>query len=127
MRTYLRTRAPGGLYFFTLVLANRCDDPFLIRRIETLRHAFRKTRAERPFTVEAIVVLPDHLHCLWRLPEGDADYATRWRLIKSRVSRAIAPRRSPVGEPEAQGRARHLAAAVLGAFDSGCGRFPEPP
>jgi putative transposase len=49
----------------------------------------RETRAERPFRIDAWVVLPDHLHCLWTLPEGDAEYSVRWRLIKSRFSRGL--------------------------------------
>ena len=45
--------------------------------------AFHAVRSRRPFDVDAMVVLPDHLHCIWSLPEGDADFATRWRLIKT--------------------------------------------
>jgi putative transposase len=88
----------AGRYFFTVNLAERRGNSLLVDRIDTLREAFRRTRAERPFVVEAIVVLPDHLHCLWRLPQGDADFATRWRLIKSRFSRRVAPgaRRSSI-------------------------------
>jgi putative transposase len=54
--------------------------------VNLLRTAFRKVRARRPFAIDAIVVLPDHLHCIWRLPEGDADYAGRWREIKKFVT-----------------------------------------
>jgi putative transposase len=50
---------------------------------EVLRMAFRAVRAKRPFEVDAMVVLPDHLHCIWTLPPDDADFATRWRLIKT--------------------------------------------
>jgi REP-associated tyrosine transposase len=55
-----------------------------------LRAAFRYTRQRRPFTVDAIVVLPDHLHALWTLPQGDSEFAVRWNLIKSSFSRALA-------------------------------------
>lgn len=89
MRHYLRLRAAGGTYFFTVNLAEPRGNSLLVDRIEALRDAFRTTRAERPFELQAIVVLPEHLHCLWRLPEGDDDNSTRWRLIKSRFSRAI--------------------------------------
>lgn len=89
MRHYLRMRAKGGTYFFTVNLAERRDNGLLVDQIGALRHAFRVTRAERPFELQAIVVLPDHLHCLWRLPDGDDDFSTRWRLIKSRFSRAL--------------------------------------
>lgn len=74
--------------FFTVALALRGDD-LLLREIEHLRQAVRITRFERPFVIEAWVVLPDHLHAIWTLPPGDDDYATRWRLIKSRFSTAV--------------------------------------
>lgn len=51
--------------------------------------AFRQVRARHPFTIDAAVVLPDHLHAIWTLPAGDADFATRWRLIKSAFSAAL--------------------------------------
>ena len=57
--------------------------------IDLLRESFRYTRARRPFTVDAVVVLPEHLHAIWTMPPGDADYATRWRLIKTVFSRGI--------------------------------------
>lgn len=88
MSSYLRPRVSGATIFFTVALAQRKSD-LLVREVARLRDAVRATRAERPFDIEAWVVLPDHLHCIWRLPAGDCDYATRWRLIKSRFSRAI--------------------------------------
>jgi putative transposase len=54
-----------------------------------MREAVRATRAERPFGIDAWVVLPDHLHCVWTLPEGDADFSTRWGAIKARFSRKV--------------------------------------
>lgn len=89
MRTYLRNLTAGGTYFFTVNLAERHGNRLLVDNIDALRAAFRQTRIERPFSMLAWVVLPEHLHCLWRMPLGDHDYATRWRLIKSRFSRAI--------------------------------------
>src|SRR3546814_9806607 len=89
MRTYLRNRTVGGTYFFTVNLAQRRGNRLLLEHVGALRAAFRRTCLERPFTTIAWVILPEHLHCLWRLPAGDDDYATRWRLIKSRFSRAI--------------------------------------
>jgi putative transposase len=77
--------------FFTVALANRGSD-VLLREIERLRQAVRVTRAERPFGIAAWVVLPDHLHAIWTMPEGDDDFAARWRLIKTRFSAAL-PRR----------------------------------
>jgi putative transposase len=83
MPDYRRWRVSGGTYFFTVVAQNR--RPFLTdepaRR--ALRHALTDVRRSRPFALDAIVLLPDHLHAIWTLPPGDADYATRWRLIKS--------------------------------------------
>ncbi|WBU54216.1 transposase [Paracoccus sp. SCSIO 75233] len=95
MPRYIRPRLNGVPIFFTVTLATR-GGHLLTTEIEHLRDAVRQTRAERPFAIKAWVVLPDHLHCIWRLPDGDVDYSTRWRLIKSRFSRGLpaGPRRS---------------------------------
>ena len=78
-----RPRAPGASVFFTVALADR-RSWLLVDEVAALRKAVRATKDERPFRIEAWVVLPDHLHTLWTLPEGDADHSTRWRLIKTR-------------------------------------------
>jgi len=91
MRTYLRNRTPGGLYFFTVNLAERRGNTLLTDKIAYLREAFRRTFAAHPTVMDAVVVLPDHLHCIWQLPPGDDGYATRWRLIKSHFSRLLEP------------------------------------
>jgi len=88
MVLYRRNRVAGGTYFFTVTLRDRSSD-MLIRHIDLLRGAFRSVRAERGFTIDAIVILPDHLHAIWTLPEGDADYSGRWRAIKSRFTREL--------------------------------------
>ncbi|WP_417210801.1 REP-associated tyrosine transposase [Antarctobacter sp.] len=88
MSRYLRPKVSGACVFFTVNLADRRHD-LLVREIDLLREAVRRTRAERPFGIEAWVVLPDHLHCIWQMPTGDRDYGTRWRLIKSRFSRDL--------------------------------------
>ncbi len=88
MTGYRRNFVPGGSYFFTVNLADR-RARLLIERIGLLRSAFRETRARHPFTIDAIVVLPDHLHAIWTLPDADQNFATRWRLIKSAFSRAL--------------------------------------
>ena len=85
---YVRPRVEGAAVFFTVAVAER-GSRVLVERVGALREAVRVTRAERPFEVVAWVVLPDHLHAVWRLPEGDADYATRWRLIKARFSAGL--------------------------------------
>jgi putative transposase len=89
MRTYKRLQIAGGSYYFTVTLAERQDNDTLIRHIARLREAFRQTRNDHPFNIDAIVILPEHLHCIWQLPDGDKDYPTRWRLIKSRFSMGI--------------------------------------
>lgn len=85
MTTYRRFRIPGATYFFTVNLADRRSWA-LIDCIDDLRAAWAMTCRERPFRTEAVVVLPDHLHAVWTLPRGDADFSTRWRLIKTRFS-----------------------------------------
>ena len=89
MRTYVRTRVQGGTYFFTVTLAERHGNTLLVDRIDALKEAFRRTRKDHLFTMPAFVVLPEHLHCIWRLPLGDDDFPMRWRLIKSRFSRSL--------------------------------------
>ncbi len=85
---YRRNRVAGSTYFFTVALRDRSSD-VLIRHVDSLREAFRAVRKGRPFTIDAIVILPDHLHTVWTLPEGDADYSRRWRAIKSRFTRTL--------------------------------------
>jgi putative transposase len=68
----------------------------LVRYVRLLREAFRSVRRAQPFAIDAIVVLPDHLHCIWTLPEGDANYSNRWRLIKARFARGLTKTGSPV-------------------------------
>ena len=87
MVAYRRNFVPGGTYFFTVTLRDRASR-VLVERIDDLRAAYRRVHSERPFETVAIVVLPDHLHCVWTLPEGDADYSGRWRAIKSRFTMA---------------------------------------
>jgi putative transposase len=85
MSEYRRIRVPGASVFFTVCLAE-AGSRLLVDEVERLRVAVRQTMAERPFGVRAWVVLPDHMHCVWDLPEGDADYAVRWGAIKARFS-----------------------------------------
>jgi putative transposase len=90
MSRYRRATVQGGAFFFTLALADRSSD-LLVREIERLRRAYKLTQNRHPFETVAICVLPDHIHALWQLPEGDTDYATRWNLFKSSFSRGLAP------------------------------------
>ncbi len=88
---YRRAFIPGGSYFFTLVTEKRRPIFDTVATIDVLRNAFRIVRTAHPFEIVAIVIMPDHLHCIWTLPPGDADYALRWRLIKSWFTRHCNP------------------------------------
>ncbi len=90
MTEYRRARTPGATYFLTVNCAERKGNSILTDNIDTLRNAFRKVKNNHPFEINAIVILPEHLHCIWTLPGGDADFASRWGLIKSNFSRSIA-------------------------------------
>ena len=72
------------------ILADRRSD-LLIRHVDALRDAVRQLRASAPFHIDAWVVLPEHMHCLWTLPEGDTDFSTRWQAIKTAFSRRLPP------------------------------------
>lgn len=90
MSEYRRANTKGGTYFFTVVTHRRQK----ILLDDHVRHALRegieKTRIAFPFQINAWVLLPDHLHCIWTLPEGDADFAKRWGMIKRHVSQSCA-------------------------------------
>jgi putative transposase len=85
---YRRAWQAGGTYFFTVNLAER-SRTLLVDHIENLRSTVRKVKQAHPFDIFAWVVLPDHLHAIWTLPENDSDFATRWMLIKAGFSRSI--------------------------------------
>jgi len=88
MPQYIRAFVPGGAFFFTVTLLER-RRKLLTENIDHLREVFEGARRRRPFTIEAIVILPDHLHCIWTLPAGDADFSTRWHDIKARFAAQI--------------------------------------
>ena len=85
---YRHTRQQGGTYFFTVNLAERSSS-LLVDRIDDLRNAVRTVKQRHPFEIVAWVVLRDHMHAVWTLPEGDGDCATRWMLIKAGFSRVV--------------------------------------
>lgn len=87
---YRRVRLPGATYFFTLVTEGRRRLFLAQAAVEAYERAVAAVQASRPFEIEAEVILPDHLHVMWSLPDGDADFSTRWRLIKSRFTRSVA-------------------------------------
>lgn len=84
---YRRIRIPGATYFFTVVTHNRKKIFNDSKNIDLLKKAISYTKAKHPFDIDALVVMPDHLHCLWTMPPDDDNYPTRWRLIKSYFSK----------------------------------------
>ena len=105
MPEYRRAFQPGGTFFFTLVTNFRRKILTTLLARVALREALDRVRIRRPFEIEAIVLLPDHLHCIWTLPENDADFSTRWRLIKTRFTRLFLQRRgSESGRSESRRR-----------------------
>ena len=88
MSCYVRPKVSGARVFFTVNLAHR-GSTLLVDEIDLLRDAVRQTREERPFEIDAFVVLPDHIHAVWAMPRGDRDYGTRWGAIKARFSASI--------------------------------------
>ncbi|MGE3972394.1 MAG: transposase [Porticoccaceae bacterium] len=95
MVDYRRVRVAGGTYFFTLALHDRRADT-LVSHIDALKAAVRETRTLRPFRIDAMVVLPDHLHAVWTLPAEDADYSARWRAIKALFVRNLRAAGTPL-------------------------------
>jgi putative transposase len=88
MVNYRRNFSPGGSFFFTVTLADR-RSKLLVDHVELLRDALRVARQERPFVIDAVVILPDHLHAIFMLPPGDSDFSGRWRRIKGHFSSAL--------------------------------------
>ena len=88
MPDYRRPQVLGATIFFTVALEDR-GSRLLVERVDLLREAVRITRVTRPFGIAAWVVLPDHLHAVWVMPEADRDYPVRWAAIKARFTRAV--------------------------------------
>lgn len=88
MSRYIRPRVPGASVFFTVTLADR-RSRLLVDHVEALREAVRQTMIVRTFRIDAWVVLPDHLHAVWTLPESDADYSVRWKDIKTSFTKSV--------------------------------------
>ncbi|GMR20536.1 MAG: transposase [Gammaproteobacteria bacterium] len=89
MANYRRARTPGACYFFTVVTYRRQGILTLPGSRQALRRAIHDTRTHHPFEINAWVLLPDHLHCIWTLPENDHDFSRRWGLIKAQFSKAM--------------------------------------
>jgi putative transposase len=88
MSRYRRSKIAGGVYFFTVTLADRSSD-LLVRQIDRLRRVYASVNDRHAFETIAICILPDHLHALWSLPTGDRNYPLRWNLIKAGFSRGL--------------------------------------
>jgi putative transposase len=88
MPNYRRNRVAGATYFFTVNLRDRRSG-LLVAQIDAFREAVRDVHRQSPFRIDAWVVLPDHMHCMWTLPEGDSDFPDRWRRIKAAFSKSL--------------------------------------
>jgi putative transposase len=88
MPYYRRAKVEGGTFFFTVTLADRSSD-LLVRHVDRLRRIYATVQRDRPFVTVAVCVPPDHLHAVWKLPEGDGDFSLRWSLIKSGFTRGL--------------------------------------
>jgi putative transposase len=102
MPDYRRNRVAGGTYFFTVALADRRSD-LLIREVTALRASVARVLALHPFRIDAWVVLPEHLHAVWTLPDCDADFSMRWMLIKRGFSARVAAGESRSASRRAKG------------------------
>ncbi|MDO8236382.1 transposase [Citrobacter werkmanii] len=91
MSTYRRNYINGGTWFFTVNLQDRRSQ-LLTANIHALRCAIAAVKTARPFRINAWVVLPEHMHCIWTLPENDADFSSRWREIKKHFTRSLSSR-----------------------------------
>ncbi|STU59183.1 transposase-like protein [Klebsiella pneumoniae subsp. ozaenae] len=94
MVAYRRYYIKGGTWFFTVNLKDR-RSMHLTENIELLRYSVAVVKQHRPFIIDAWVVLPEHLHCIWTLPHNDDDFSSRWRDIKGCFSRTL--KRQPSG------------------------------
>lgn len=88
MPNYIRADAPGATFFFTVNLHDR-SARYLVDHVAELRACLKTVKERHPFEIEAMVVLPEHIHALWRLPVDDGDYSTRWMLLKQAFTRRL--------------------------------------
>jgi putative transposase len=102
-----RDATSGGTYFFTIVTRDRMPYLALASTLSALRMAVAEVRETWPFTSIAWVILPDHLHAIWRLPDGDADHSRRWGEIKRRAGRSVRAAHGLALPANASARRRH--------------------
>lgn len=103
---YRRAKTAGGYYFFTVNLADRNADT-LVKHIDILRSVIERVKQVHPFSIISMVILPEHLHAIWRLPPGDANYPMRWSLIKAGFSRCV-PKKEIIRESRVSKRERGI-------------------
>jgi putative transposase len=103
---YRRAQAKGGTFLFTVNLADRSSDSLVVH-IDRLRVALKAVRSNHAFEAIAMVVMPDHLHAIWQLPDGDVDCPMRWSLIKANFSRSLVEAES-IGSSRAHKRERGI-------------------
>jgi putative transposase len=105
---YIRTHFPGGCYFFTVLTQNREPIFNIDKNVSLLRNSFRYVIQRHPFIIDAFVLLPDHLHCIFTLPENDYNYSMRWNLIIGHFSRHIVSLDSNVSPSKIHKRERNI-------------------
>jgi putative transposase len=108
MTDYRRFYLPGSTWFFTVNLENRLDNHLLVEQIDLLRLAFQYVKQRHPFQIQAVVIMPEHLHCLWTLPPDDDDNAIRWNLLKGHFSRALPVVNETISASRAKRRERGI-------------------
>jgi putative transposase len=126
MPNYRRANIAGGTYFFTVNALRRLPVLTETSVRDALRDTIRQTRLTAPFDIDAWVLLPNHLHCVWTLPQGDADFSMRWSKIKRYVSQQCGDafgikEMSPIACPTS--RIWFVATPVLGASNPRRCRF----
>lgn len=89
MPNYRRSRTRGGIFFFTVVTHKRLAIFKDIKNIRTFRYITNEVRHDLPFKEIACVIMPDHIHSIWQLPEDDHDFPKRWGIIKTRFTKSL--------------------------------------
>ena len=96
MPEYRRIYIEGGTYFFTVATYNRCPILTYPQARILLHDAWTEVQTRYPYTIDAICLLPDHIHCIWTLPDGDSNYSLRWGEIKRLFSKSYHAQVGPV-------------------------------
>jgi len=106
MPEYRRAFAPGGTFFFAVVTERRA--PILSQDLSRaiLRQAIEDCRKDLPFDMPAFVLLPDHVHAIWTLPDNDSNFSTRWSIIKRFFSQRYLSQ-GGIEQPQSDSRRRH--------------------